>query len=110
MSLSKVPKIVILALALLKALDLKNNEGVKIAQGIMYLWREFYIKTRLEVIPKEFIVEFKYKDETISSCRVENLNNLRELIEKIKEVFGNDDDLLKRREERRNKKKKRKEN
>lgn len=105
-----IPKMIILSLALLKALDLKNNESLNIARAVLYLWREFDIKTRLEVIPKEFIVEFKYKDETISSCRVENLNNLRELIEKIKEVFGNDDDLLKRREERRNKKKKRKEN
>lgn len=91
MSLSKVPKIVILALALLKALDLKNNEGVKIAQGIMYLWREFYIKTRLEVIPKEFIVEFKYKDKTISSCRVKDLGDLRQLIEKVKQEINEED-------------------
>lgn len=81
---------ILLSLALLKALDLKNKESINIARDIMYLWREFYIKTRLEVVPKEFIVEFKYKDKTISSCRLDNLTNLRKLIAKIKEMQTED--------------------
>lgn len=85
MSLGKIPKMIILAIALLKALDLKNNESYKIAQDVMYLWREFYIKTRIEVIPKEFIVEFKYKDKTLSSCRMESLKDIRKLIHALKE-------------------------
>ncbi len=80
-----IPKMILLGLALLKALDLKNGESLKIARDIMYLWREFYIKTRLEVVPKEFIIEFKYRDKTITSCRVNDLSTLRKLIEKIKE-------------------------
>lgn len=87
----KIPKVVLLALALLKALDLKNNETINIARDVMYLWREFYVKTRLEVIPKEFIVEFKYKDKTIVSCRMENLEDLRKLITKIKELQTKED-------------------
>lgn len=90
MKSNEVPKKIMLALALLKALDLKNNESLNIARDIMYLWREFYIKTRLEVVPKEFIVEFKYKDNTIASCRVDDLRNLRKLISKIKEMQAED--------------------
>lgn len=82
-----IPKMIMLALALIKALDLKNGESLKIARDIMYLWREFYIKTRLEVIPKEFIVEFKYKDNTIVSCRVDNLSTLRKLVATVKDKF-----------------------
>lgn len=84
MSLNKIPKMIILALALLKALDLKNEESLKIARDVMYLWREFYIKTRIEVIPKEFIVEFKYKDKTLSSYRLETLKDVRKLIKELK--------------------------
>lgn len=84
MSLNKIPKMIILALALLKALDLKNEESLKIARDVMYLWREFYIKTRIEVIPKEFIVEFKYKDKTLSSYRLESLKDVRKLIKELK--------------------------
>lgn len=82
-----IPKMIMLALALIKALDLKNGESLKIARDIMYLWREFYIKTRLEVIPKEFIVEFKYKDNTIVSCRVDDLRTLRKLVATVKDKF-----------------------
>ena len=82
-----IPKMIMLALALIKALDLKNGESLKIARDIMYLWREFYIKTRLEVIPKEFIAEFKYKDNTIVSCRVDDLSTLRKLVATVKDKF-----------------------
>ena len=82
-----IPKMIMLALALIKALDLKNGESLKIARDIMYLWREFYIKTRLEVIRKEFIVEFKYKDNTIVSCRVDYLSTLRKLVATVKDKF-----------------------
>lgn len=86
MSLNKIPKMIVLALALLKALDLKNNESLKIARDVMYLWREFYIKTRIEVVPKEFIVEFKYKDKTLNSYRLETLKDVRKLIQELKDT------------------------
>lgn len=88
---SNIPKMIMLALALIKALDLKNGESLKIARDIMYLWREFYIKTRLEVIPKEFIVEFKYKDNTIVSCRVDDLSTLRKLVATVKDKFRDEE-------------------
>lgn len=92
MSLNKIPKMIILALALLKALDLKNEESLKIARDVMYLWREFYIKTRIEVIPKEFIVEFKYKDKTLSSYRLETLKDVRKLISELKDTRAEKED------------------
>lgn len=92
MSLNKIPKMIILAIALLKALDLKNEESLKIARDVMYLWREFYIKTRIEVIPKEFIVEFKYKDKTLSSYRLESLKDVRKLIKELKDTRAEKED------------------
>ena len=80
--MNKLPKIILKALFLLQALDLK--ESFTLAKQISYLYREFYIKTKLEPVIKEFIVEFKYKDETLSSCRITNLKDLNKLIEKIK--------------------------
>lgn len=80
--MDRLPKIIIRALFLLRALNIRDT--VILCQQIIYLWREFYIKTRLEPVIKEFIVEFKYKDETLTSCRVENLKDLIKLIDKIK--------------------------
>lgn len=80
--MDKLPKIVLRALFLLKALNAK--ESLNLLRQIIYLYREFYIKTRLEPVIKEFIVEFKYKDETLSSCRITNLSDLIKLIDKIK--------------------------
>lgn len=88
---SNIPKMIVRALALLQSLDLKNKESLNIARDIMYLWREFYIKTRLEVVPKEFIVEFKYKDNTIVSCRMDDLKTLRKLIEQVKDMRNKED-------------------
>ena len=80
--MDRLPKIIIRALFLLRALNIRDT--VILCQQIIYLWREFYIKTSLGPVIKEFIVEFKYKDETLTSCRVENLKDLIKLIDKIK--------------------------
>lgn len=82
----KIPKVVKQALFLIQSIDIYN--GLKIAQGIMYLWREFYIKTR--VIPKiiEYSVEFKYKDETLITCKIKDLKEMNKLIDKVKNNRG----------------------
>lgn len=80
--MDKLPKIILRALFLLKALDIR--EAITLARQIVYLYREFYIKTRLEPVIKEFIVEFKYKDETLTSCRITDIKDLIKLIDKIK--------------------------
>jgi hypothetical protein len=81
---NKIPNMIVKALAVLKTLDTNQREMLDMARGIMYLWREFYIKTRLEVVPKEYILEFKYKDDTIVSCRMDDLKTLKKLIEQVK--------------------------
>ena len=80
--MDKLPKIILKALFLIKSLDFRD--AIKLCQQIIYLYREFYIKTRLEPVIKEFIVEFKYKDETLTSCRITDLRDLIKLIDKIK--------------------------
>lgn len=82
MSFFKIPKMIQQALFLLQALDIR--EARKLAQGIMYLWREFYIKTR--IIPKisMFTVEFKYKDMTLNTFRITDIKDLIKIIEKLK--------------------------
>lgn len=80
--MERLPKIILRALFLLKAIDVKD--ALKLAQAITYLYREFYIKTRLEPVIKEYVVEFKYKDETLSSCRMTDLKDLIKLIEQVK--------------------------
>lgn len=80
--MDRLPKIILRALFLLKALDIR--EAITLARQIVYLYREFYIKTRLEPVIKEFIVEFKYKDETLTSCKITDLKDLIKLIDKIK--------------------------
>ena len=80
--MERLPKMILRALFLLKAVDIRN--ALKLAQAITYLYREFFIKTRLEPVIKEYIVEFKYKDETLTSCRIKDLNDLIKMIEQIK--------------------------
>ena len=80
--MERLPKMILRALFLLKAIDIRN--ALKLAQAITYLYREFFIKTRLEPVIKEYIVEFKYKDETLTSCRIKDLNDLIKMIEQIK--------------------------
>lgn len=81
---NKIPNMIVTALSVLRTLNTNQQEMLDMARGIMYLWREFCIKTRLEVVPKEYILEFKYKDDTIVSCRMEDLKTLKKLIEQVK--------------------------
>lgn len=50
----------------------------------MYLWREFYIKTSITPKIQFFTVEFKYKDETLNTFRIEELKDLNKIIDKLK--------------------------
>ena len=82
MGFFKIPSIIQRALFLIQALDL--SEGRRLAQGIMYLWREFYIKTKIVPKIQFFTVEFKYKDETLNTFKIENLKDLNKIIDKLK--------------------------
>lgn len=80
--MNRLPKIILRALFLLKAINLR--ESLTLCQQLVYLYREFYIKTRVEPVVKEYIVEFKYKDETLTSCKITDLRDLIKLIDEIK--------------------------
>lgn len=78
---NNIPKMIAQSLFLVKALS--PPKALTIIRKMLYLWREFYIKTRLVPIVKEITVEFKYKDETLTSCKITNLEDLVKLMDKI---------------------------
>lgn len=79
----KLPKKVALAILLLKALDLK--ETIKITQQILYLWREFMIKTSITPKIESYKVSFYYKDKYIDGVTIKELKDIIKVIEEIKE-------------------------
>ncbi|MCM1324182.1 MAG: hypothetical protein NC218_08465 [Acetobacter sp.] len=83
----KLPKKVALAILLIKALDLK--EAIKLTQQIMYLWREFSIKTNISPIIETFRVSFYYKDDFISKVKVRDLKEILPIITEIEQIQVN---------------------
>lgn len=80
----KLPKKVALAILLLKALDL--SETLKITQQILYLWREFMIKTKITPKIQSFKVSFYYKDKYIDGVTVNDLRDIIKVIDQLKET------------------------
>lgn len=81
---SKIPKTVMLAIFLIKSLDLRD--GLKLVQELVYLWREFSIKVR--IIPKiqNFTICFSYKDRQLKQIQTEYLRDLIKISEEIKKM------------------------
>lgn len=79
---NKLPKMVTLAILLLKSLDLK--EALKLIQEILYLWREFYIKVKIKPVIETFKVSFYYKDTRLIGTDIKDIKELSKLIENIK--------------------------
>lgn len=82
-SISQLPKKVALAIMLIKALDIRLS--LRLIQMILYLWREFSIKTEVTPIIQEYRVSFHYKDERLSGFKLKDLKELIPIIEKLKE-------------------------
>lgn len=78
-----IPKIIGQAILLIKSLDFKKAQ--KLCQSIMYLWREFYIKIKIKPIITSFKVSFYYKDTRLTHTEVNNLEDVIEIIERIKQ-------------------------
>ena len=81
---TKLPKIIILAILLIKALDIK--EAIKLIQGITYLWREFYIKVKINPIIEKFKISFYYKDDRLYGTEIKELKDLLSIIDDIKKM------------------------
>ena len=82
-SITQLPKRVALAIMLLKALDLRLS--LRLIQMILYLWREFSIKTEITPVIHEYKISFHYKDERLSGFKLKDLKELIPVIEKLKE-------------------------
>lgn len=80
---NKLPKTITLGIMLIKALDLKN--GLRLIQEILYLYREFYIKTCITPKIREYIVSFEYKDNQLIQFNTTDLKELLEVARRIKE-------------------------
>lgn len=77
-----IPKKVRLAILLIEALDIPL--ALKLAQTIIYLWREFKVKVSIKPIIKNFIINFHYKDDCLLSYGTTNLQDLVAVAEEIK--------------------------
>lgn len=84
---NKIPKVVMLAIFLIKSLDLR--EGLQLVQEVVYLWREFDIKVR--IIPKieRFTICFNYKDRQLKQIQTVHLRDLIKISEEIKKLQCN---------------------
>lgn len=83
MLFNKLPKAITLAILLLKSLDLKDS--MKLIKEIMYLWREFYIKTKITPVIREYIIAFYYKDNQLIQFNTNDLKDLIKVSQQIKE-------------------------
>ena len=81
---NKIPKAVMLAIFLIKSLDLR--EGLSLVQELVYLWREFNIKVR--IIPKieYFTICFSYKDKQLKQIKTDRLKDIIKISEEIKRM------------------------
>ena len=79
-SITQLPKRVALAIMLL---DLRLS--LRLIQMILYLWREFSIKTEIIPVIQEYKISFHYKDERLSGFKLKDLKELIPVIEKLKE-------------------------
>lgn len=78
---NNLPKVVTQTIFLIKALN--PLRGMALIQRVIYLWREFYIKVRLIPIVESIKVEFKYKEEMLTSCKIKNIEDLIKIIDRI---------------------------
>ena len=81
---NKIPKTIMLAIFLIKSLDLR--EGLSLVQELVYLWREFNIKVR--IIPKieYFTICFSYKDKQLKQIKTYRLKDIIKISEEIKRM------------------------
>ena len=78
----KLPKSLIYGLMFVRSMNLQCS--CKLLQSIMYLWREFSIKTEIIPVVSEVKVRFYYKDKKISGIEVTDLSELLGIIEELK--------------------------
>lgn len=82
----KIPKKIATAIMLIKAIDVR--EAIQLTQAILYLWREFMIKTNITPVIKEYKVSFYYKDTRIAGTTIKELREVLKLIHDLEKMRG----------------------
>lgn len=82
----KLPAKILRAVHLLHALNLKQS--LTLIKDVLYLYREFYIKTEITPKVEEYKVCFWYKDKWLEKVVIKDPTDLRLVIQKIKETVN----------------------
>lgn len=81
---SNLPKTIKLALFILRGLGIKDS--LAIVNDIVYLWREFYIRTKITPIISKFKISFYLKDDRLCGAEVTKIKDLKKVIDSVKEI------------------------
>lgn len=84
--MDKLPISVKLTAALLRALNIK--ESLKLWKVVIYLYQEFYIKTKITPKIEHYTVQFSYKDNQLLQVKVKDLKELNQVIDTLKKSRG----------------------
>lgn len=82
----KLPQSIKTALAIVRIAN--PWDYLKIVKNIVYLWREFYVRTRIDIVIKEFDIQFYYKDDNLLRLKTNDIRDIIKLIEDIKKSRG----------------------
>lgn len=82
----KLPQSIKTALAVVRIAN--PWDYLRIVKSIVYLWREFYVRTRIDVVIKEFDIQFYYKDDNLLRLKTNDIRDIIKLIEDIKKSRG----------------------
>lgn len=86
MNFKKFPKYLVMAVYLLRSLDIPQS--IKLIQDVSYLWTEFYIKTEIKPVISLFKVRFVYKDKELVNFKLKDIKELGKIIEDLKKMRG----------------------
>lgn len=82
----KLPQSIKTALAIVRIAN--PWDYLRIVKSIIYLWREFYVRTRIDVVIKEFDIQFYYKDDNLLRLKTNDIRDIIKLIDDIKKSRG----------------------
>lgn len=82
----KLPQSIRTALAIVRIAN--PWDYLRIVKNIVYLWREFYVRTRIDVVIKEFDIQFYYKDDNILRLKTPDIRDISKLVDDLKKTRG----------------------
>ena len=82
----KLPQSVKTAIAIVRIAN--PWDYLRIVKSIVYLWREFYVRTRIDVVIKEFDIQFYYKDDNILRLKTSDIRDISKLVDDLKKTRG----------------------